>query len=225
MHSALSLGSATHAPPPADYAVILGYALHRNGTCTRPLQSRVEVGVALFERGAARGLIFSGAHPGGGLRAVSEAGAMAAYAASLLPQPDSSPSPGVWIHEDRSTSTRTNALYSLRLILEQAQQQEQEQQQEQQQSLSIVVVTSPFHQLRAYLTFRRLLRDRGLLAGKPAAAREQQQQQQQYRLYVAPAPFAPHHGYGHAWLDAAADQADFWRELAALAYYWARGWL
>jgi hypothetical protein len=38
-------------PPPgvaADVAVVLGYALHRNGSCTRPLQSRVEVGVALF---------------------------------------------------------------------------------------------------------------------------------------------------------------------------------
>lgn len=45
------------------------------------------------------------------------------------------------------------------------------------------------------------------------------------QVYVAPAPFAPHCGWGHPALDAAMDQLDFWRELAALAYYWLRGWL
>ena len=44
-------------------------------------------------------------------------------------------------------------------------------------------------------------------------------------MYVAATPFAGHHGYGSPALDALADQADFWRELAALGLYWARGWL
>lgn len=45
-----------------------------------------------------------------------------------------------------------------------------------------------------------------------------------YRLYVADAPFAGHRGYGRV-PDALADQWDFWRELAALGYYWIRGYL
>lgn len=45
------------------------------------------------------------------------------------------------------------------------------------------------------------------------------------QLYVAAAPFAGHHGYGHWLLDAAMDQVDFWRELAAVAWYGMRGWL
>lgn len=45
------------------------------------------------------------------------------------------------------------------------------------------------------------------------------------QLYVAAAPFAPHCGYGSRLLDAAADQLDFWRELAAIAWYAAKGWL
>jgi len=56
---------------------------HRNGTCTRPLQSRVEVGVSLYEQRSADHLIFSGAHPGEGLRNISEASAMLDYAVSL----------------------------------------------------------------------------------------------------------------------------------------------
>ena len=63
---------------------------------------------------------------------------------------------------------------------------------------------------RSYLTFRRALAQLGMPADGPGAP---------YRLYVADAPFAGHHGYGRA-LDALADQWDFWRELAALGYYW-----
>ncbi|KAF8067143.1 hypothetical protein HT031_002190 [Scenedesmus sp. PABB004] len=231
----------------ADVGVVLGYALHSNGSCTRPLQSRVEVGVALWRAGRARVLVFSGAHPGGGaVGGQSEANAMADYARALLPEP---PPDDSWLLEEASTSTRTNALRSLELIaaraqrppaaaqgerqrhaaqqpaaqaggqqpgegrreLQEQQQPELEQQQQPEQApvLSVVLVTSPFHQLRALLTFRR--------AAAQAGAR--------VALCVAAAPVARHAGYGHAALDAAADQLDFWRELAALAWYGARGWL
>jgi hypothetical protein len=46
-----------------------------------------------------------------------------------------------------------------------------------------------------------------------------------HQLYVAAAPFAGHCGYGFWLLDVAADQLDFWRELAAIAWYAMRGWL
>ena len=104
---------------------------HRNGSCTRPLESRVAAGVALYEQvtplpaarntgwrhrviakshaasqtttnnadshihiakqGAVRALIFSGAHPGGGLRNGSEANAMAQYAAEVAGLPHALP--------------------------------------------------------------------------------------------------------------------------------------
>jgi len=45
------------------------------------------------------------------------------------------------------------------------------------------------------------------------------------QVYVARAPCAPHQGYGHWLADAWLDYWDFFRELAATAYYYARGWL
>lgn len=211
MHGLLAVSQRYPLPDgaTADVCVVLGYALHRNGTCTRPLQSRVEVAVELFRRGTAGHLIFSGAQPGGGVRNVSEAGAMEAYAEGVL---GARPPAGAWLLEDRSTSTRTNALYSLAMIRER---QRQRQQAEAGGGgggpwLLVVLATSPFHQLRSHRVFLRAMRE----AGMPASQ----------ELYVADAPFAGHRGYGPV-LDALADQWDFWRELAALVYYWARGWL
>ncbi|KAI8473414.1 MAG: DUF218 domain-containing protein [Monoraphidium minutum] len=233
LHGLLSDRGA-HAPPggggAADVAVVLGYALHANGSCTRPLQSRVEVAVDLYRRGRVRHLIFSGAHPGGGLRNTSEADAMEAYAVALLGAP---PPPGRWLREAASTSTRTNALFSLELIRQQggggssgggggggaASEAAAAAEAEGGGSSgggggawhSIVLVTNPFHQARSYRVFRRAMADADM--GGAGA------------LYVAAAPFAGHAGYWPPALDAAADQLDFWRELTALAYYWARGWL
>lgn len=183
------------------FGVVLGYALHRNGTCTRPLKGRVEVGVNAFEQGDAALLIFSGAHPGAAPRNVSEANAMLSYAQTLVQEPVPE---GRWLLEEASTSTRTNAWFSLDIIAA-----AQQQQQQQQDTPALLIVTSPFHQLRSYYTFRRAAEQKGL----------------SIQLYTAKAPFAGHCGYGHWLLDGLMDQVDFWRELAALGYYGVRGWL
>jgi len=130
-----------------------------------------------------------------------------------------------WLIEDRSISTRTNALFSLQMIQQQQQQQQGGAEEGRGKGSqpggwhSIVLVTNPFHQLRSYHTFKHAMQEMGLWV-----ADEAQGGAIGYRLYVAAAPFAGHRGYG-AVLDAAADQFDFWRELAALAWYWLRGWL
>eukprot|EP00878_Enallax_costatus_P022540 GHUV01023914.1.p1 GENE.GHUV01023914.1~~GHUV01023914.1.p1 ORF type:complete len:202 (+),score=57.05 GHUV01023914.1:1282-1887(+) len=154
MHNLLSY-SHKHPVPSAstsDFGVVLGYALHRNGSCTQPLQSRVEVGVKAYEQGAVERLIFSGAHPGDALRNVTEANAMMVYALTLVPE---APPDGRWLLEEHSTSTRTNAVYSLQLI-------QQQQQQLSRHNSSIVLVTNPFHQLRSYFTFRKAAREAGM---------------------------------------------------------------
>lgn len=180
-----------------------------------------------------------------------------------------------WLLEDGSTSTRTNAVYTIDLLLERQRRQqlqqhpgqqegeqgEQGEQQGEQQGqhlgaagssnggdhsrapscspsisssdirsrgsnagggdaaplpgLCVVLVTSPFHQARAHRTFARALAQRGIPLGDGPGA---------WQLYVAGTPFTGHSDYGAA-LDAAADQWDWWREVAALCWYAARGWL
>jgi hypothetical protein len=161
--------------------------------------------------------------------------------ASLASRPPRPPPPlpfrpASWLLEELSTSTRTNALRSLEIIQAHGQQkqgqrwgQERRLQGDEEEAggsggsgggdpqgawRAVVLVTNPFHQLRSYLTFRRAMAEIGMEPGGPGG----------YALYVADAPFAGHAGYGPA-LDALADQWDFWRELAALAWYWARGYL
>jgi hypothetical protein len=56
---------------------------------------------------------------------------------------------GRWRLEEISTSTRTNAIYSLDEV-------------ERQGWVHLVIVTNPFHQLRSYYVFRRVLIERGL---------------------------------------------------------------
>eukprot|EP00879_Flechtneria_rotunda_P015661 GHRR01016383.1.p1 GENE.GHRR01016383.1~~GHRR01016383.1.p1 ORF type:complete len:250 (+),score=61.10 GHRR01016383.1:329-1078(+) len=214
MHNLLSYSYMHPVPAGAgcDYGVVLGYALHRNGSCTRPLQSRVEVGVAGYQKHQLNRLVFSGSNPGGGVRNVSEANAMLHYGLTLLSKP---PQVGRWLLEEASTSTRTNAVYSLHLIM--LQQEHKQQQglhtdqrlQQGRQQYTVVIITNPFHQLRSYFTFKRAAEEAGM----------------DVQFYVAKAPFAGHCGYGHWLIDSAMDQWDFWRELGAIAYYAARGWL
>lgn len=66
-----------------------------------------------MQQKAVQRLVFSGGHPGGGVRVRSEAAAMAAYAASQMPEPQKE---GMWILEEASTSTRENAIYSFKLL-------------------------------------------------------------------------------------------------------------
>jgi uncharacterized SAM-binding protein YcdF (DUF218 family) len=59
--------------------------------------------------------------------------------------------------EEASTSTRTNAWFSLDIIAA-----AQQKQQQQQGTPALLIVTSPFHQLRSYYTFRRAAQQKGL---------------------------------------------------------------
>ncbi|KAK9909341.1 hypothetical protein WJX75_000747 [Coccomyxa subellipsoidea] len=122
----------------ADVAIILGYALQRDGTPTPTLQQRVEAGVELFDKGLVDHLLFSGGHPGGGLRNKSEAESMQEYAVVISNR--TLPSDR-WLLEEQSRSTRENAVNSIAIVAEH-------------RWKSLVVVTSPFHQFRSYWTFR-----------------------------------------------------------------------
>lgn len=198
LHSLLQYSDKVPLPKDRELqvGVVLGYALHRNGSATAPLKSRVEVGVALFAQRRVSNLIFSGSHPGGGVRNVTEANAMWEYAKSLH-RVDSH---GRWFAEELSTSTRENALFSVAMAIEQS-------------WTSLVIVTNPFHQLRSALVFQQVVRELST------------DSQPSMQVFVAQAPFAPHCGWGSRQLDAWLDLYDFLRELAAIVYYWARGWI
>ena len=89
---------------------------------------------------------------------------------------------------------------------------------------SVLIVTSPFHQRRSLWTFCRAARDlgmpttcSGLPTGLPTAG---------FRLYVARAPLVAHAGYdGGPLRNAAVDVWDWARELAAMVYYWGKGYV
>ncbi|KAG2450530.1 hypothetical protein HYH02_005031 [Chlamydomonas schloesseri] len=202
-----------------DVAIVLGYALFRNGTPTEPLKGRVREGVELYLQGRARNLLFSGAHPGGVVAKRSEANVMREYAEEVLR--DSRPGGGGaqgllaaqrWFEEDKSTSTWENAVFSLDICRQKGWR-------------SVAVVTSPFHQIRSEMVFRRLLREAeaasAARAARAAGAAEGSPPPP-IKLYMAPAPYQPHKGWYAAPLDRLVDAWDWARELAALVYYAAR---
>ena len=125
--------------------VVLGFALDRAGRPSPPLEARVREGVQLLQAGRVDRLVFSGGHPGGGLRGgVSEAEVMKGFAeealAGALPR-------GAAVLEKRSTSTRENALFSLVALAEGGGGGSG--------VGEVVVVTSCFHQWRARRAFLR----------------------------------------------------------------------
>ncbi|KAG2493306.1 hypothetical protein HYH03_008442 [Edaphochlamys debaryana] len=201
------LASRSPLPPgkTADVAIVLGYALFRNGSLTEPLKGRVQAGVELFLQGRAQHLLFSGAHPGGGVTRVSEANVMQGYAEGLLRDMRGGGGAGGpdelverWHQEDQSTSTYENALFSLDICRQRG-------------WTRLLVVTSPFHQIRSELVFRKLV-ERTKAEGGPAI-----------EVYMAPAPFVPHRDYPLPLLDRCVDAWDWARELLAVAYYAALG--
>ena len=182
-------------PRPVDAVVVLGYVLARDGTPSAALEHRVRSAVREWER-ASRGseegeereggggnrakLVFSGGHPGSGLRGPrSEAAAMAGLASELLMLP-SRPPPLLggrkadWILEEASTSTWENAVESLELLsrafvlssssseggggggeeVERKERGEEGLREKRRRVLSVSIATSPFHQRRALATFR-----------------------------------------------------------------------
>ncbi|KAK9816652.1 hypothetical protein WJX72_003312 [[Myrmecia] bisecta] len=197
-HSLLISRQALPPDVKVSTGVVLGYALQRDGTPTATLRQRVEVGTRLFEKGNISSLIFSGGHPGDGLRSISEAEAMQQYALSLMRRTSV---PDRWFLESESTSTHENAVFSLHIMAAHG-------------LRSVAVVTSRFHQLRSQLTFE-------------CAARQEDAATRPTAIYMAEAP--PDQDRQGGFLgEALAEllrQVDFYRELAALMWYWFRGWL
>jgi len=136
-------------------AVVLGFALDRAGRPSPPLEARIRTGVQLLQQGRVERLVFSGGHPGGGLRGgLSEAEVMRRFAEGHVGDGGGTSGAGPLrgaelLLEDRSTSTRENALYSLMALA-------QEDGRGAAHNLGeVVVVTSCFHQWRARRVFRR----------------------------------------------------------------------
>mmetsp|Transcript_6179 Transcript_6179/g.13450 ORF Transcript_6179/g.13450 Transcript_6179/m.13450 type:complete len:123 (+) Transcript_6179:1583-1951(+) len=102
-----------------------------------------------------------------------------------------------WLLEEESRSTRENAMYSLQIVKNRGWR-------------SILLVTNPFHQWRSVRVFHKAMRDLGM---------------EPLPVHVAALPFVQHRGYGNAWIDQAIDIWDFVRELLAIAYYKAKGFI
>ena len=118
-----------------------------------------------------------------------------------------------WLNEEASTSTRENAVFSLQMAQERG-------------WSSVLVVTSPFHQRRSQLTFLKAAKDLGIQATSGGWLGSREQGDTALRVYVAQAPFLGHVGYsGGPVHDAAVDVWDWIREVLAMAYYWAKGYI
>ena len=191
----LAVGSPPASPGPEKdtVAVVLGYALERDGTPSPELRDRVKQGVSLFVRGDARRVVFSGGHPGGGLRGnKSEAEVMAEYATGLLGSKEKER----WLLEHESTSTRTNAIFTIQKLWDLPPPP---------RPLVVYIVTSPFHQRRSLLVFRQAHRE--LSSGAA------------FEMSFEAAWWKDQEEAAHSPLLVL-------RELAAMAYYGAiRGWL
>ena len=165
-----------------DAVVVLGYALARDGTPSAALEHRVRAAVREWERASREGegrgakLLFSGGHPGGGVRSRSEAAVMAAVASELplLLPVSQGQKEADWLLEEASTSTWENAVESLELLSrslkipsssgaegeeEEGNEREEEEEEPREKRrrpvvLSVSIATSPFHQRRALATFR-----------------------------------------------------------------------
>jgi hypothetical protein len=191
---------AESGPTTRPAAVVLGYVLSADGSASPALAARAQAGADLYDSGAVSTLIFSGGHPGGGLRGGrSEAAAAAAAAAAHLRLPSQPPA---WRLEEASTSTWENALFSLRMLKED-------------DTLpppsSVIVVTSPFHAGRAARTFAAAAAR--VFSGDDDAARRLPTILSHSPPLARPASPA----------DRAAAAYEAVREIAALVLYWVRG--
>lgn len=113
-----------------DVIIVLGARVLPGGVPSGALRARVEKAVSLYKRGAAPVLLFSG---GLGDNAPTEAKVMRDLAVSLG-VPDEA-----CLLEEESHSTDENARYALRLVP---------------MAKSVVVVSDPYHLLRARQVFR-----------------------------------------------------------------------
>jgi hypothetical protein len=221
-----------HHDAPLDAAVVLGYALTRDGKLTPALQRRVKAGVRLWRAGMARHLVFSGGAPtrrAVGRGGPSEAAVMAHWALRELQGEDDEaggareeeeeeegepspppllPLPARWLLEERSTSTRENAAETLALAADRGWR-------------SLAVVTSHWHSARAVRVFRRVAEEQArgegraqpsvVAAGVPVLEEEDEEEASS----SSPEGRA---SLGEIW-DASV------REAAAALLYRARGWI
>lgn len=187
--------------PPAT-AVVLGYCLSPDGAAGPGLAARARAGADLFASGAAQALIFSGGHPGGGLRggrseAAVAAGVGAAHLGLAAPPP-------AWRLEEASTSTWENALFSLRMLAGGGGGGDQR----------VIVVTSPFHLGRAARTFAR-----AAAVVAVAAAADETSPPPSFTLFA----HAPPVDRPTTPAERATATYEAVREVAALVWYWVRG--
>jgi len=189
-----------------DVAVVLGHALDRNGRPSRVLAERVDRAVELLKRGVVKHVLFSGGHDGDGLRGrPSEAESMLRHALSD-PQVPATEDP-TWLLEEGSTSTRTNALLSLEMAKERG-------------LHSVVVVTSGFHQFRSERVFRRVAKDMVKGDGIPLHVHVVDLPDEQTHLPILQETDM-HLGTREVFVA----QLNWFREIAAIVYYFVRGWL
>lgn len=228
--------------PPLDAVVVLGYALARDGSPSAALEHRVRTAVREWRRASRERevkLVFSGGHPGGGVRKRSEAEVMRSLASDLLLSDegrkddaavDASPSPSEekerdWLLEEASTSTWENAVESLELLLSNRRSSSSSSSSSSSPSpsaLSVSIATSPFHQRRALATFRCAAARRGEREREEEEKdREAKEAAPTFSFSVAPlaSPRPPPAGPLER-LERAFEAA---REVAAIGWYWARG--
>lgn len=187
--------SSAHEVGRADAIVVLGYAVdHALGKPTPTLQYRLEAAVELWRQTGASIVLSGGASEASDLGRLSEARVMSSYITDeLIARGGEQP---VLLLEERSTSTRENALFSLRM-LDCAHQR-----------MTVAVVTSTFHQWRS----RRVFAQAATLLAGPGVDPP--------GCTIAVFPCA-----NPRVLERAPTQFDWLREFAACALYWWRGWL
>jgi vancomycin permeability regulator SanA len=177
----------------ANVIVVLGYAIDALGKPTPTLEFRLEAAVELWRQTGATIVLSGGSSDAIHLGRLSEARAMETYITDELLARGEEP---VILLEERSTSTRENALFSLRIVDCMG------------APKTVAVVTSTFHQWRSRRVFVRAATS---LAGHGVDAPG---------CTIAVYPCARPHA-----LERGPTQFDWLREFAACALYWWRDWL
>ncbi len=138
-----------HMKKPLDcpYVVVLGCSIRKDGTVTPLLRGRLDAAIRWYEQGGRKAkFIVSGGQ--GKNEVTSEAEAMKKY---LLSQ--NIPEESI-IEENRSTNTRENLLFSVKLM--------------EQENSQFMIATSDYHVLRAVLLARELGMNAQGIGGKTA---------------------------------------------------------
>lgn len=228
--------------PRVDSVVVLGYALNRDGSPSPALEHRVRSAVREWERASSEGedgargkgkggrrrrakLVFSGGHPGGGVRRRSEAAVMRDLAQRLLSEEQGGGERDIssdWLLEESSTSTWENAVESLRILSDVLPEEEGEGEGEGcTAAFSVSVATSPFHQRRALAVFQCAAAARRRRRTKTGGEGNDRGGEAEVLFSISaaasprPPPANAPERFGRAFEAA--------REVAAIAWYWARG--